>query len=579
MLLPPRSLLILGGLAFAAVPSDSSQPVTPVVWRSISAGPEHTCGLSVDGVAYCWGWNLYGQLGDGTRNSRYIPVPVAVRAGLRFQSLAVGDQHTCGLSVDGTAWCWGDNRNGALGDRTRVTRVSPVAVAGRLRFKSISASGITCAVAESGILYCWGGSSLGPVAVAEQRRFVSIDVGGRLCGLTADSTAVCWNEMDEYREPAALPGGLRFARLTPGARADCGVTADGAAYCWGEFVPGRQENPAPASRAMEPFRVASGQRFRSIHLGQSSACGLTLEGVLYCWGEGPAPIPGVPEQAVSTVPAPVAVEQRFVSLTLTPSRAFGVTADGVAYGWGQSGGGLLGDGTTIDRPTPVRVAEPAAAGATDIPGPPVVVRRTVTRLILPANYDPARTYPVIVFFPPLLGSETRPMGRYTSVVSDYVVMLPTDTVRRDSFDGQEDPSEIFERFERGLLADLPAVAATHRLDTTRVVLVGFSGGGDMAWTFVQRYPTRFSGAILMGSRAGYRAPLANLQSLAQRRARFFFALGDGEAPGTLTALRSAMTLLQRNGIEHRFASIPESDHVPAPAAMFAEALAFVLGPR
>ena len=171
------------------------------------------------------------------------------------------------------------------------------------------------------------------------------------------------------------------------------------------------------------------------------------------------------------------------------------------------------------------------------------------------------------------------MGRYTSVVSDYVVMLPTDTVRRDSFDGQEDPSEIFERFERGLLADLPAVAATHRLDTTRVVLVGFSGGGDMAWTFVQRYPTRFSGAILMGSRAGYRAPLANLQSLAQRRARFFFALGDGEAPGTLTALRSAMTLLQRNGIEHRFASIPESDHVPAPAAMFAEALAFVLGPR
>ena len=578
MTLSPRVLVILGGLAFAAEPSTGQQPATPVAWRSLSAGADHTCGLTTDGGAYCWGANDFGMLGDGTRQARYVPVPVAVRAGLRFQSIAAAGENSCGVATDGSAWCWGDNRNGNVGDRTRITRRAPTRVAGAVRFRTISVLDIPCAVAESGSTYCWGGLSTAPVAVPRRNRSEHGVFGARTCDLTADSTVVCWDFEDSSASVRTVPGGLRFARLALGEFA-CGLTSGGAAYCWGESVPGRPENPVSAERRWEPYRVAPDVRFRSIHPLWRSVCGLTLEGAPYCWGEGGPLLPGVPERQVAPAPVRIPVERPLVSLTFGRIHACGLTADGAAYCWGSNGWGQLGDGTNAERPGAVRVAEPAAPGATNIPGPPVLHRPTVSEWVLPPGYDSTRAYPVIVFLPPTLGPATHPMGRYTTAVADHVVMLPRDTVFRDDFSDTEEFSEVFPRFERGVLADLAAFAAAHRVDTTRVVLAGFGGGGDLAWTIAQRNPTRFAGAIVMGSPAGFRGPPANLQTLAQRRARFFFALGDGEAPARLRGVRATMALLQRSGIEHRFETIPESDHVPAPAAMFAQALAFVLGPR
>jgi alpha-tubulin suppressor-like RCC1 family protein/predicted esterase len=569
---------MLCGLTLASAPAGGQQPATSVVWRQLSAGSDHTCSLTVDGGVYCWGANDFGQLGDGTRQFRYVPVPVAVRAGVRFQSVAAGGENSCALATDGSAWCWGDNRNGNVGDRTRVTRRAPTRVAGTVRFRAISLFDIPCAVAESGSTYCWGGLSTTPVVVPRRNRSEYGFYGTRSCDLTADSAVVCWGFEDSSASARTLPGGLRLRRLSLGTFA-CGLTADGAAYCWGQSVPGRPENPVSVERWYEPWPVVPDLRFRSIHVGWRSTCGLTIEGIPVCWGEGGYLMPGVPERQVAPAPVRIPVERPLVSLSFGRLHACGLTVDGAAYCWGSNGGGQLGDGTTTERPGAVRVAEPAAPGATDIPGPPLFHRPTVSEWVLPPGYDSTRAYPVIVFLPPTLGPATRPMGRYTTAVADHVVMLPRDTVFRDDFSDTEEFSEVFPRFERGVLADLAAFAATHRIDTTRVVLVGFGGGGDLAWTIAQRNPTRFAGAIVMGCPAGFRGPPTNLQTLAQRRARFFFSLGDNEAPARLRGVRATVALLQRSGIEHRFEIIPESDHVPAPAAMFAEALAFVLGPR
>lgn len=580
MQIPARTLLMLGGLALAASPSAGQQPVAPVGWRALSAGSDHTCGLTTDGRVFCWGANEYGQLGDGTRNSRWIPAPVAARAGLRFQSVAAGDENSCAVSTDGSAWCWGDNRNANVGDRTHVTRLAPARVAGRVPFRSVSFHDRPCALGESGETYCWGGYTVtAPVAVPRRSRSEHGAFGARSCDLTADSTVVCWNWDDSSASVRPLPGGLRFARIFLRGNTACGVTAAGSAHCWGWFVPGRPENPVGESGAWEPFHVAPELRFRSMQVLWQTACGLTLDGVPYCWGEPSPLVPGVPERQATPVPVRIAVERPLVSLTFGRMHACGLTADGAAYCWGLNSSGQLGDGTDAARAGAVRVAEPAAPGATDIPGPAVLLRPTASQWIRPQGFDSTRIYPVIVYFPPLLGSEQRPMGRYTAAVADYVVMIPRDTVWRDEYSDTEDFSEVLPRYERGVLADLAAFAAVHRLDTSRVVLAGFGGGGDLAWTISQRNPTRFSGAIVMGSTAGYRAPAANLPVLARRGARYFFVLGDGELPARLRGVRSAMALLQRNGIQHRLGSVPESDHVPAPAAMFAEALAFVLGPR
>ena len=82
----------------------------------LSAGSDHTCGLTPDGSAYCWGANGSGQLGDGTTPAR-LPQAV-VSGGVRFQSLSAGDDYTCGLDAGGLAYCWGANGSGQLGDGT-----------------------------------------------------------------------------------------------------------------------------------------------------------------------------------------------------------------------------------------------------------------------------------------------------------------------------------------------------------------------------------------------------------------------------------------------------------------------------
>jgi hypothetical protein len=114
---------------------DRTSP-TPVVgeltFQLVGAGALHTCGLSTESTAYCWGWNFTGSLGESPRELRSSAVPVPVTGDLRFETLEVGGNHACGRTADDTWYCWGANVFGQLGIGTlTVGSYIPVPIFGQ----------------------------------------------------------------------------------------------------------------------------------------------------------------------------------------------------------------------------------------------------------------------------------------------------------------------------------------------------------------------------------------------------------------------------------------------------------------
>ena len=160
----------------------------------------HTCALNEEGEAYCWGDNERGQLGNGSggfgeEDLSPHPTPSPVTGAPAFVSMTAGPgRHTCGLTGAGAAYCWGENSFGALGDGSTGDRAAPVAVSGGLAFQQVTAGGFighTCGLISGGTAYCWGENSVGqvgdnstndrlvPSAVSGGLSFTILDAGFR----------------------------------------------------------------------------------------------------------------------------------------------------------------------------------------------------------------------------------------------------------------------------------------------------------------------------------------------------------------------------------------------------------------
>lgn len=132
-----------------------------------------TCGVTADTLAYCWGENRDGQTGKGTISTEE-PSPVPVAGGHKFVVVSTGFDHSCGVTPEGDAYCWGDNRLGALGDGTANSSATPVGVAviDGLKFRSITADfQYTCGIATTGEAYCWGLNDVGQLGIGTTEPF------------------------------------------------------------------------------------------------------------------------------------------------------------------------------------------------------------------------------------------------------------------------------------------------------------------------------------------------------------------------------------------------------------------------
>jgi alpha-tubulin suppressor-like RCC1 family protein len=99
-----------------------------VSFAAVSAGAGHTCGITAAGVAYCWGRTSFGNLDIDAASRRSTPRLVAAPTGVRCAALSAGGDHSCGVTAAGAAYCWGSNPRGQLGDGTTTERLTPVRV-------------------------------------------------------------------------------------------------------------------------------------------------------------------------------------------------------------------------------------------------------------------------------------------------------------------------------------------------------------------------------------------------------------------------------------------------------------------
>jgi alpha-tubulin suppressor-like RCC1 family protein len=240
----------------------SSVPVrlnTDVRFKQLSTFGTTTCGVSREGRAYCWGYNGWGNLGNGT-SSTPSATPVAVSGGLTFKSVSLGAQHSCGVTTDDRVYCWGFNQSSEFGNNTSASSNVPVLAAGGMSLASISAGdATTCGLTAAGAGWCWGHNGAGQL--------------GDGLKLTNGNTYT--------RTPSEIVGGLTFRSISASQSYTCGLTTSGQGYCWGSG--GNRFGSGFSGETSTP-RAIPGFTWKQLSPGSRHACGVTTDDDLYCWG-------------------------------------------------------------------------------------------------------------------------------------------------------------------------------------------------------------------------------------------------------------------------------------------------------
>jgi TonB family protein len=417
----PRVVLISALLGACSAAGTTTRPPAPAPqdrFVAVTAGASHTCALTNRGSAVCWGANRIGELGAGfTGGSSATPLRVAGDS--RFTALSAGREQTCATSENGDGYCWGivnlpipPGRSAVLpGDSV------PSHVASNLRLSAIAVGqDHACGLTTAGAAWCWGQNGAGqlgggppteggPIAVSGGLTFTHVSAANAYsCGVTAQGDAYCWGlgypgqlvNGTMLRRPTAIRGNQKFVTVSAGWDLTCGLTAEGKAYCWGPDSLRRSGNVNVGGIAA-PVPMPAGVSFASISVGLLYACASASDGSAYCWrdarfnrlagvsilsSESYKNRPGRDDDGHET-PVRVAGDQRFTMVSAGTYHACGVTTGGAVYCWGDNQDGHLGDGTTNASATPVRVREPGDAGR---------LRASVARVTQAAAYVPGQVY-------------------------------------------------------------------------------------------------------------------------------------------------------------------------------------------
>lgn len=323
--------------------------------KAVSVGGSHVCAITASGGVKCWGSNYSGELGDGTAINRDTPVDVVGLAS-GVKEIGAGDGRTCALTNEGTVKCWGTYWKGPMGVLVnsnmevigRKELSHPVEILGLTGIQSLAVgSDHVCVITESGGIKCWGQNDLGQLGDGTN------DDPGWLRSYSG------WPPVPKLVDTSGLGSGVKG--LSAGYSHTCAWLEEGAIKCWGKNDNGQLGNGATIDSNTPVDPVDLQDEISMIAGGENHTCALTTEGKGKCWGSNISGQLGLGTIFMRKEPVEVPGLGSGVK-SMSASREYwwgdhtcAVTATGGVKCWGVNGFGQLGDGTTINRGSPVDV--------------------------------------------------------------------------------------------------------------------------------------------------------------------------------------------------------------------------------
>ncbi|GIE76932.1 hypothetical protein Aph02nite_28820 [Actinoplanes philippinensis] len=340
--------------AMIAVPVRAAPAAGAAIWSDVAAGSYHTCAIRDDRSAWCWGSNDDGELGDGTTVGRTRPV--RVDGGGAWASVSPGYDHTCGIRTDGTLWCWGGNSSGQLGTGAEGSgHTTPARVGTGTTWVSVHAGDThTCAIRADGGLWCWGGNVNGqlgdgtmqnrpaPVRVGTGADWTAVTAGEITCGLRTGGALWCWGKVTQ--------NGNRPSPARVGATSWRSVSGSFSHVCAvdaGGALWCWGKYPG-GSVVPVPFRIGTAASWSTVSAGDGHDCALTAGGAMSCWGGNYYGELGDGTRSDASGPTPVNTDLTWTKIAAGRDHTCALTTTGGLWCWGYNNGGQLGDGTTGD---------------------------------------------------------------------------------------------------------------------------------------------------------------------------------------------------------------------------------------
>jgi alpha-tubulin suppressor-like RCC1 family protein len=302
-------------------------------WTQVSAHPVGNIVLAIraDGTAWAWGPNSVGQLGDNSTTNKSSPVLVA-GGYTDWAQVSAGSSHGLGVRSDGTAWAWGAANYGRLGDDTTVSKSSPVSIVGGFTdWSQVSAGGShSLGVREDGTAWGWGAGSFGRLGD---------------------------NSTTNKSSPVSVVGGFTdWIQVSGGNTHSLGVRENGTAWAWGSGGFGRLGDNTTVAKSSPVSVVGGFTNWTQVSAGVYHSIGVRLGGSAWAWGNANNGRLG--NNSTVGRSSPVSVVGGFtdwIQVSAAISHSSGVRSSGTAWTWGFGGPGQLGDNSVVDKSSPVSV--------------------------------------------------------------------------------------------------------------------------------------------------------------------------------------------------------------------------------